>query len=609
MRSALTRLALGTLLILTACPGGGDSTDSGTTTKDGGSGAVKDGGTTGTTDAGGMVGNDAGTTSGADAGTMPGTDAGTMPGADAGTMPGNDAGTTSGNDAGTMPGNDAGSMPGNDAGSTSGNDAGTMPGTDAGTTAGDAGFIIGTRVSHFVTPTGIIDVPFDPTVEPLVAYAVSGTTFTSLPVTYLGDGGFRFSRPAGAYYLGVESGFPYYVYTDAPSIDLGYSVQGRPNTVAPDPNLSDPTLTLNATGLASFDFNTDGFGLASDSVYETGLVFLDDPQPAQGATSLVNQSASYFSELGQATLEAAKGDTATMTQSRSVYSAQDDGGVTEEYASIISAGATPAISLAPGQNTTITAVLSPLTQKAFAVDWRRSAWQARATAAHPQARMISAYLEVVAVPGGTLNRGWVGYLAELLTANGMHHRADGVYSMHYGNPKSTWAEMASISVYYAVPIQLQGGSAGTVSGIAGLSDAPATFSASPVTPLIMPPAELKVDGLGAQAGAITAASTTPLLSWTPTASGAVTYRVRVREVYVDGSTSATRSTGVGALVMNLAVGSQVRVPTGMLQSGKHYVFLVSQEANSVPFDSRTAPFYDWSSGRSAEAISSIVTMP
>ena len=371
MRSALTRLALGTLLILTACPGGGDSTDSGTISKDGGSAGATDAGVI-KVDAGTTPGNDAGTMPGADAGTMPGADAGTMPGADAGTMPGADAGTMPGADAGTMPGNDAGTMPGNDAGTMPGTDAGTMPGTDAGTTAGDAGFIIGTRVSHFVTPTGIIDVPFDPTVEPLVAYAVSGTTFTSLPVTYLGDGGFRFSRPAGAYYLGVESGFPYYVYTDAPSIDLGYSVQGRPNTVAPDPNLSDPTLTLNATGLASFDFNTDGFGLASDSVYETGLVFLDDPQPAQGATSLVNQSASYFSELGQATLEAAKGDTATMTQSRSVYSAQDDGGVTEEYASIISAGATPAISLAPGQNTTITAALSPLTQKAFAVDWRRS---------------------------------------------------------------------------------------------------------------------------------------------------------------------------------------------------------------------------------------------
>ena len=562
----LTLVACG----LMACPGPelpGDL-DSGTGARVDGGATTVDGGVTRVDGGGGML----------DSGTV-GSDAGMA--ADAG---GNDT------DAGNMV-VDAGNMV-VDAGNGS---------TDAGTGSTDAGArftINGVRVTHFINATRVLDAPVDPTIHPLLAYSATGSTFTSLPITYRDGGMFSFESPTQTYYVGSDRR---YFVSNSPSIDLGSFEQGRPD--APVFTGETRTFVISATGMSPFDSNNDGFQLASESVYEQAWLFTSD-SITPGTTSLSSVAFDqYVSIIGLNDLEAAKGDTAVISQTRTISYATDAG--TATYTRLVASASTGPIDSADGVTTTVTLPMTVLPSRAVTFDWRGQQWRNLASSVHPAAQSSSLYLTLSATTDGTAH-GWVGYLSELLSAS-LTTVPDGLLPMSYANPRSSWGEIGSVFATYRVPVQIGSSTPFQVSTYAALQATVSELSALSLSPIVTPPASLKIDGLNAQGTPVIISSVTPAISWSGVPSGDHFFTVRVREVY-----AAAGATRAGPIILTCifsgALGASVRLPPGYLISGKSYVIIVEEGVQDAPFSGLTAPFYFGTRLVNASAVTSLITV-
>ncbi len=444
--------------------------------------------------------------------------------------------------------------------------------------------VTGTRSTHHVTPSGLVDVPFDYRKEALVVLSLHGSTFTPSLVTSDLDGGFRFTASSSPYYVNQNGS---YVVSSAAALDLGLSAQGRPDVI-PRAGNGLAKLRVNATGLLPFE-EFDALQLASESVLELGYTSTSTPI-SLGSTSLSNVIFDYFSIAGMATLEAAKGDTAVVSQLRS-----------EGFFSwLASSGRTGPIDLSSGKSAVLNVALTPLSPSPIALTWRGSKWAEMAPLVHPKAKYTEGAAEIVAVAGGTLDRGWVGHLSTLFYAI-LFDKPDGTYVLKYANPSSSWAELGAVNAFYEVPIRLPDAHEGQHRLAAHSLDTPAKLFSEPLMPAMKPPALLRLDDRDAQGDTIVVESTTPLVSWSATFDRPSHFQVSLFELFVD-DTNTTSSRVIGRIVVDSALGNEVRVPPYILHSRKTYIITVIQfDVKGGLFAAQQAPFYDWSSGRFAGA--------
>jgi hypothetical protein len=451
------------------------------------------------------------------------------------------------------------------------------------------------RAAHYVTPNGVVDIPVGLGTTPLKAWTLEGSTFTPRAVTVV-DGGFELDVPAGATYY-VQSGTSV-VVTAARSLDLGSYLQGRPDTF---PLNGDPTsIVVSATGLSPWQAS-DTLQLATESVFE-----LADLSPVNavtpGSTALIGAAFSYASIVNNS-LQASRGDVAVLSQTRTELYGPDGG--YGSAISLVASARTPPLTTAANQSTSISVSMVPVTQKTVTADLRPSKFKDLTAQVHPAAVHSPALLAITAVPGG-LSRGFIGYLSDLLSFP-LDTLPDGVYPVRYGNPVASWGEVAGISTSYTVPIQLPGANPGTFSVYAGTSGSSATLFAQPLEPRMGPPGALALDGQDARAGASVLTSGTPRVSWTAPSTGSPThYRVRIRELSV--TLNKTRAQGTAATFVVAA--TELRIPPGLLQSGRSYVLAVAAtDASGGSYSFVSAPFYDSLDEHSAEAASSQFRVP
>ncbi len=472
-------------------------------------------------------------------------------------------------------------------------------GAMGGGSGGGAGFFVaGIAPTHYVT--GAVDtvVPLDAARRPIAAYALSGGSFTAATVTAVGDGGFTFSVPTLPYYVGAGSSW---LVTSSTTLDLGMNVQGRPGQV---PAADAGVVAVTASGLTPWDDANDWLQVATESVYEMGVLVGALPPGVTSCTGAAFDYSSYTSASGTA-LQAARGDTAVVSQLRTAF-LPSDAGVSGYCTGVLASGATGPIDF-PGAGAQLSLSLAPVTQRAVSLDWRGSALAALAPQVHPSASATQPFVTVVGIPGG-LGRGYVGYMSELLQCD-FTDQPDGVVQASYGNPRPAWGELPGFGSLYGVPIQLPSpATRGTAYAFAGTTGPNAL--AGPLVLAMSPPRSLAVDSQPAQGTPLTlTGTTTPTVSWQAPLTGTPThYQVGILELYTLPGASRTRTRSVGRVLLP-ASQLQVRLPPGLLVSGRSYVFRVSaSDASGGAFSSANAPWYDFLSEHIAEALSSQVAV-
>lgn len=437
-----------------------------------------------------------------------------------------------------------------------------------------------------------MDAPADFTATPHLAYRSVGTGWTSIPVVPTGDGGFVLDVPPGdtwAIVVGVSA-----LVSTSRSVDLGHYQLGRVDVVPQDGGAVSATMT--ASGLAPLA-DSDAFLVFSAGAGEVGFLSPDQPLPA-GSTSTTNESFSYLS-LYSNTLDGAKGDTAIVTQM--VTRDPADGG--PPYASLERVLQTGPLSVGPGIIASVTGTFVPPSRRAATIDLRGSAFAAQATAVHPQAAVADLYAEISTTPAPA-DKSW-----QVLPVHRMSladPTQDVTSAFTYGIVAPGWTELINWGAVFAVPVQLPGTSqASSVFGVSSVAGPATTLITQPLTPGLSPARAFQVDGQDAQQNRALS-STSPLLTWLPPATGTATgYAVRVRELSIS-STNRTQSRLVARV---MTAGTSLRLPPGILQSGRTYVFILTAESFDAPKSYQSAPFYAPTNGALADVVSAQLTAP
>ncbi len=170
-------------------------------------------------------------------------------------------------------------------------------------------------------------------------------------------------------------------------------------------------------------------------------------------------------------------------------------------------------------------------------------------------------------------------------------------TVRYGNPfPASWGTYVEVAQVWDVSIAAPGGTSVLESALSGIITTAAGISAGPIRPLVTPVTEILLDGMST-AGALSGISSVPVLSWTPPANGSPSaYVVAI----VDTSASDDAIPPIIETTTTTA-----RIPSGLLQSGHLYYFVVTAVVSSIevstsPF--RAAPTYGF-----ADALTSVVS--
>lgn len=459
----------------------------------------------------------------------------------------------------------------------------------------------GKQLTHYIGPGGTNDVTPDFTLEPLTAFTLKDSTFTPVKPVYGVNGAFKLQVAKGeTYYVGQNGS---YVVTDARSIDLGSNRQGRGDQRPLDAGV--PTLALTMTGLGPWQMD-DSLELVTESVFDYAQLYPESTAVQDNATTTSGLRFSWSSILQPygIALETSKGDTATLVQMRTRPFASD-GGYDQFCQSVVSSGATGKLSTSEGATTSLTVSMSAPTLKPATFDVRRSEWATLTHAVHPDAKLSWFDFEVDAVPNN-LDHGWIGYLHTNLYCAFYEPVADGPLTISWGNPVSTWAELAVIGAGYEVPIETPDG--GTASYFPHISnfDTTSALLGAPLSPAMSPAVSVAIDGMAAQGKPFNIASQTPKLSWSAPQQGKPTYYfVYFRRLY-QTATGATKTRGVGGL---LTTKTEVRVPPGLLSSGSYLAGVQAYDASGGGFNASSAPWYDPAKSRGSVAVTSTFRVP
>ncbi|NTX53367.1 hypothetical protein [Myxococcus sp. CA039A] len=410
--------------------------------------------------------------------------------------------------------------------------------------------------------------------------------FATYPGTGTAAGTFSISGvPRGAYYLRIGSD---YIVTSSRSLDLGTSVQGRPDAVVP---ANTTYLAVDLQGLATWQAE-DYLEVFSASVGLWGqgvqLLHQAGTAPTAGAVRWT-QTLRYRGIPGSRLLESARGDSLTFHQLSTKTPGGTEAGETLTYSAATRAFTTTA-TVANATTTSVAGTMAALPQdQGLLVDWRATTFEGLRTAVHPAAQVDSHALYVSAFPDGT--RGTYAAAPDLMTFYPPVGGGDRALSFSYGNPFPGFAQAGQVSTEFTVAFALPLPGGGTAEPMyfrpsVTYADALPAFGSAPLTPRLSPVRTPTLNGQDAF-GTLSGVGLTPRLAWSaPSVGDATHYRVRIFEIYVDSEGSTVQGPQAGRLYTSA---TQLTVPPGVLEAGKRYFALV-EARSSGNLDFQNRPF-------------------
>ncbi|NOK12653.1 ABC transporter substrate-binding protein [Corallococcus exercitus] len=438
--------------------------------------------------------------------------------------------------------------------------------------------VTGTSPVVFVAMSGNETKPYDQSATSVVAYTRDSTTgaFTAYPGTGSADGTISVPNvPSGRIYLKLGSR---YLVSTSRAFDLGSTEWGRDGTF-----VSQPTpVTVSATGLSPwqsedylevYSLNAGAFGYVNRGV--TGF-------PLAGATSLAGLSFNYADMLNPVLLDSSRGDLFSLAQMRLQTSAN---GV--PYRAMHKVLVT-SMTQVEGQPVTVSGTFTqPVATGTFAVDWRRSAFEALRTQVNPGA--VSTYNEIwMSARPAALSSAFASISGQplLVKLNPDSLRTDIVTgSMTYNNPlPATWQKVALVAAGFTKSYALGSATPYTMGVDIRVDQEASAFTAAPVQPLVGPVQAPLVNTRGAFQD-LTGVGTDASLRWSkPLVGTATNYVVNIYRLGTsNGATTATR---VAALHTDL---QSVYLPPGVLQAGQTY-FAEIQSWYQPGSDLATSPY-------------------
>ncbi|WP_338277387.1 ABC transporter substrate-binding protein [Corallococcus caeni] len=438
--------------------------------------------------------------------------------------------------------------------------------------------VTGTSPVVFVAMSGNETKPYDQSATSVVAYTRDSTTgaFTAYPGTGSADGTISVPNvPSGRIYLKLGSR---YLVSTSRAFDLGSTEWGRDGTF-----VSQPTpVTVSATGLSPwqsedylevYSLNAGAFGYVNRGV--TGF-------PLAGATSLSGLSFNYADMLNPVLLDSSRGDLFSLAQMRLQTSAN---GV--PYRAMHKVLVT-SMTQVEGQPVTVSGTFTqPVATGTFAVDWRRSAFEALRTQVNPGA--VSTYNEIwMSARPAALSSAFASISGQplLVKLNPDSLRTDIVTgSMTYNNPlPATWQKVALVAAGFTKSYALGSATPYTMSVDIRVDQEASAFTAAPVQPLVGPVQAPLVNTRGAFQD-LTGVGTDASLRWSkPLVGTATNYVVNIYRLGT--SNGATTVTRVAALHTDL---QSVYLPPGVLQAGQTY-FAEIQSWYQPGSDLATSPY-------------------
>ncbi|MFP2929303.1 ABC transporter substrate-binding protein [Pyxidicoccus sp. 3LG] len=401
-------------------------------------------------------------------------------------------------------------------------------------------------------------------------------TFTAYPGTGSADGTISVPNvPSGRIYLKLGSR---YLVSTGRAFDLGSTEWGRDGTFASLPT----PVTVSATGLSPwqpgdfldmYSLNPGAFGYIDGSA--TG-------RPLAGVTSLSGLSFDYANMLNPVLLDSGRGDVFSLAQMRLQTSA--NGVPYRAMHKVLDTSMTQV----EGQPVTVSGTFTqPVATGTFAVDWRRSAFEAMRTQVNPGA--VSTYNEIwMSARPAALSSALASISGPplLVKLNPDTQRTDIVTgSMTYNNPlPATWQKVALAAAGFTKSYALGTATPYTMSVDIRVDQEASVFTAAPVQPLVGPVQAPQVNTRGAFQS-LTGVGTDASLRWSkPLVGTATNYVVNIYRLGVsNGSTTATR---VAVLHTEL---QSVYLPPDVLQAGQTY-FAEIQSWYQPGSDLATSPF-------------------
>lgn len=438
--------------------------------------------------------------------------------------------------------------------------------------------VTGTSPVTFIAMSGNETKPYDQSATSVVAYTRDSTTgaFTAYPGTGSADGTISVPNvPSGRIYLKLGSR---YLVSTGRAFDLGSTEWGRDGAFASLPT----PVTVSATGLSPwqpgdylemYSLNPGAFGYIHAGA--TGF-------PLAGATSLSGLSFNYADMLNPVLLDSSRGDVFSLAQMRWQTSA--NGVPYRAMHKVLNTSVTQV----EGQPSTVSGTFSqPVATGTFAVDWRRSAFEALRTQVNPDA--VSTYNEIwMSARPAALGTAVASISGQplLVKLNPDTQRTDIVTgSMTYNNPlPATWQKVALAAAGFTKSYALGTATPYTLSVDIRVDQEAGAFTAAPVQPLVGPVQAPLVNTRGAFQN-LTGVGTDASLRWSkPLIGTATNYVVNLYRLGVsNGSTTVTR---VAVLHTDL---QSVYLPPGVLQAGQTY-FAEIQSWYQPGSDLATSPF-------------------
>ncbi|NOJ81029.1 ABC transporter substrate-binding protein [Myxococcus xanthus] len=419
--------------------------------------------------------------------------------------------------------------------------------------------VTGTSPVTFVAMSGNETKPYDQSATSVVAYLRDSSTgaFTAYPGTGSADGTISVPNvPSGRIYLKLGSR---YLVSTGRAFDLGSTEWGRDGTFASLPT----PVTVSATGLSPwhpgdflemYSLNAGAFGYMGGAA--TG-------RPLAGATSLSGLSFDYAHMLNPVLLDSSRGDVFSLAQMRWQTSA--NGVPYRAMHKVLDTSMTQV----EGQPVTVSGTFTqPVATGTFAVDWRRSAFEAMRTQVNPDA--VSTYNEIwMSARPAALSSAFASISGPplLVKLNPDAQRTDIVTgSMTYNNPlPATWQKVALAAAGFTKSYALGTATPYTMSVDIRVDQEASAFTAAPVEPLVGPVQAPLVNTRGAFQN-LTGVGTDASLRWSkPLVGTATNYVVNIYRLGTsNGSTTATR---VAMLHTDL---QSVYLPPDVLRAGGTY---------------------------------------
>jgi hypothetical protein len=512
--------------------------------------------------------------------------------------PSEDAGTAdagpgdAGSDAGTAP-DDAGTGPG---------DAGADGGTDAGTQVPNTVRITRMRRDFTSDATGVR--PWDFNSGALQLFVVEDGTFVSKPGARGAQGEYVFSKvPQGPYYLKVDSttsrsDIPTYVVTAARELDLSFNKLSRDGLQLLQRDVPAHVSMSNLEpwtgyGAAQLIFTTEGIAFAAPLVLDNLYV---------GATSVIEETTHNLTMYLNATRPSDKPLVLQLAR-REVGPLAND--VTLSYSTVVRRLELPSVTNDGTQPLDFTGSFEELPVNELPLDWKLSAFTDLAAEVHPSATpgLGRFQLRTSSEP----DEGWFGYPGEIMTLNvPRSSRANVTGTLVYGHPSRVRTGVqAGAFMFFEMPLEVPGGPTVLYTTSVGVQDRPANLAGKALLPRIRPPRGLTVDGTAATDSRTLAAGAHDVTWQPPPDVTPDAWRLRLRRLDPSNSTQSA----ITELQLYVDGGlTSVRIPSGFLRAGRHYVLdveAIRSEGYSMwnkPFSNRVG--YDW-----APVVSGVLSVP